>query len=208
MSGGLTGLQLFQEYGTEMIYVARSQGEDHIPFFGEVRCCFDGGRKGLDIANWPVSKFLNSFGQGLTGYALDGLLARGIDVEDDERVGIAEGLGEIVHQLLRSAIAVRLENDMNFAIAALLCGGKGGTDFGRVMAVVVDHTDSSARAPELKAAVNPTEVVEGGADVFQANVETHADRDCRGCVKHVVSAGDVQGELTEILPPIVHAEAA
>ena len=137
--------------------------------------------------------------QGIGGNAFDGLLAGGIDVEDEERVGIGKGGGEFVHQVAGAGVAVRLKDDMQAAEPALAGRGQGGSDLGGMMTVIVNHADSGSLPAKLEAAIDPAETVEGSANLVRGNVERGADGNGGGGIEHVVNAGDVQGELAQVL---------
>ena len=53
------------------------------------------------------------------GDALDRRFAGGVNIEDDQRVGVLERGGEFVHQIAGAGVAVGLEDDVNLAEAAL-----------------------------------------------------------------------------------------
>jgi hypothetical protein len=53
---------------------------------------------------------------------------------------------------------MRLEDDVDLAESALAGGGEGGTDFGGVVAVIVDDGYAAASASHLEAAIDSAEV--------------------------------------------------
>ncbi len=77
----------------------------------------------------------------------DGLLARRVDVGDDEDVGLVECAGELVEKQLGARVAVGLKGDDDAAIEAALGSVERGFDLGGVVAVVVD--DHHVAAPPV-----------------------------------------------------------
>ena len=95
-------------------------------------------------------------GERVAGDAGQGLFAGGINGNEFQGVGLSKSGGELVKQVAGAGVAVGLEENMDVAVAALAGGGKGGTNFSGVVAVVVDHGDAVCRAFVLKAAVDTT----------------------------------------------------
>jgi len=56
-----------------------------------------------------VAKLADALGHGLGVDAFDGLLGSGIDIQDQNRIGLVKGAAEIVEQMERAGITVRLE---------------------------------------------------------------------------------------------------
>src|ERR1700677_3625933 len=97
----------------------------------------------------------NAFSQCLAGDPLDGRFRRGVDIQHVDYVGLVKALRELVHQMLRARVAVRLEHSVNAAKLAELRGGECSPNLSGMMAVVVDHGDAAGLATHLKAAVDP-----------------------------------------------------
>src|ERR1700685_2547596 len=82
----------------------------------------------------------NGLGEGLAGGTLDRLLAGGVDVGHEEKVGLVERAREFVEEKLRAGVAVGLERDDDTSIEATLRGIESRLDLRRVVPVVVhDH---------------------------------------------------------------------
>ncbi len=61
-----------------------------------------------------------------------------------QNVGLVEALGEVVEEVLRARVPVRLERHDDAAAHRRVRAARGlerGVDLGRVVAVVVDHGD-------------------------------------------------------------------
>ena len=82
-----------------------------------------------------------------------------------------------------------LEDDEDFAVAALAGGGERSGDFGGVMAVVVDDSDAVGAAAKLEAAIDPVEAGEALGDFVCGNFKLAGDGYCRGRIEDVVAAG-------------------
>src|ERR1700675_4555084 len=96
----------------------------------------------MNVTRVLSSSFPDSNGQRLSADPLDAVFAGSVNIENEECVGVVEGIGEIVHERFGPRIAMRLEDHMNPAKAALFGGCQGRLDLGRMMAVIVDHTDA------------------------------------------------------------------
>ena len=153
-----------------------------------------------------ITVLRDSLSQPFAGDAFDWLLASGINVEDDERVGVAKCRREFMHEVAGTGVAVGLEDDVNLAISALASGGKRGADFGRVMAVVVDDGDASCLPAELKAAIHAAKSFERFANAGDGNVESDANGDGSGRVQDVVQTRDVEMEFAEIFAAKLYGE--
>src|SRR5271157_6627465 len=97
---------------------------------------------------------------------------------------------------------------MYAAEPALAGRGQGGSDLGGMVTVIVNHADSGSLASKLEAAIDAAEAVEGRANLVRGNVERGSDGNGCGGIEHVVNAGDVQGELAQVLRFVGDAEMA
>src|ERR1700722_6451339 len=91
--------------------VARAYGQDSVArprFFEQV---FDSLLHGREVKDVFVAGFANRFGEGFAGDAGDGLLAGGINVGENNDVGLIEGAAEVVPERLRARVAVRLKQN-------------------------------------------------------------------------------------------------
>ena len=104
---------------------SRSASEAHVAM--AVRAHRLGERRGLDAG--------------------DLVLAGGVDVRQHEHVGVVEGAREVVEEIARARVAVRLEGDHDAAGVHLARGGERRADLGRVVAVVVDHAHAARPRP-------------------------------------------------------------
>ena len=91
--------------------------------------------------------------------------AGGVNIEDDQRVGILKRGGKFVHEIAGASVAVRLKYDMDFAEATLPGRRQRGANFGGMVAVVIDHADPGGLASQLESSVHTAEVFESAADV-------------------------------------------
>ena len=100
-----------------------------------------------------------------------------IDVGQDDLFGTLERLAELVEQLRRPRIAVRLKHRDDAPVDARPRGRQHGGDLGRVMAIVVHHQDAAGLAARLKAALGPLELAKRPGDVSERDVELESDGD-------------------------------
>src|SRR5580704_19740039 len=105
---------------------------------------------------------------------------------------------EIVHQCLRSGVAMRLEQNVNVRVAAGTGRSERRPNFSRMMAVIVDDGDSTRGAANRKTPVDAGESVEPFADGRHGNVQFQARGHRGGGVQHVVRARNMQSETAEI----------
>jgi len=144
----------FEQDGTELDDIARAECEDQVAGLGRARG--RGRRVGEGSSVNGLSA--DSLGQQTAADSFDGRFAGGIDVEHRHGVGVAKGGGEIAQQQLRAGVAVRLEDDVNAAEAALPRRCQGGTNFRGMVPVVIDDGDTVDPALELEAAVHAAEI--------------------------------------------------
>src|SRR6266576_1367801 len=101
---------------------------------------------------------------------------------------------------------MRLKDHVDLAKAALPGCGQRGLDFGGMVAVVVDHANASDLAAQLETTVDTAKVFQRGVDVFDAEVQADADRNCGRGVENVVQSGHMQHEFAEILTAVAHRD--
>jgi hypothetical protein len=97
-------------------------------------------------------------------YALDRLFTGRIDRRGIDDIGIVEGGGKIIHMIAQAREAMRLNHGDHAVLHALARGGQNGADFDRVVAVIVDDGHAINLAHLGKAALDPAEFGETGAD--------------------------------------------
>src|SRR5258708_16014217 len=122
----------------------------------------------------PSALLADRPGQGLPGDALNRLLARRIDVEDEQRIRIAKRRSEIVNQIARARVPVRLEDHMNLAEPALFRGRQRCLDLRRMMTVIVDHGYARHPATQLKPAVDSAELVKSSSNRLNSDIQPNA----------------------------------
>src|SRR4029077_17824913 len=80
----------------------------------------------------------------------NGRFARGVDIRHDQHVRLIEGAAEVVPQVLRTRKAVRLKEHQQTVLAGPACGLECGTNFHRLVVVVLDQSNAAHRAFNLK----------------------------------------------------------
>src|ERR1700739_3091080 len=89
--------------------------------------------------------------------ALDRRLACGIDLGNENRIGIVETGAEILEQRLQAGIAMRLHHGDDFAVIGIARGFEHSSDLHGVMAVVIDAGEPVPSAAPREAPLPPAE---------------------------------------------------
>ncbi len=156
-----------------------------------------------------LSEAFDELGGGDRGAFFFGI-ADEVDLRDDDDVGGTEADGELVEEVSGAGVLVGLEDaDESPGRFVVAEGAEGGVDFGGVVSVVVDDTESPAGgelpgADALHASVEAGEMFEGVGDVGPGGAELmREDAGGGGVVGHVftghggVPAGDVLAAVSE-----------
>ena len=115
----------------------------------------------------------------IAAHSGDRRLTGGIDIGDENLVGVIETAAEIVEQVGKAAVAVRLhDGDQLVGAAQHAACLQGGADFHRVMPVIVDHGHAAADSLGLEAPADPAEAVKGRRDAVgkDTHLQRHRDR--------------------------------
>src|SRR6266566_2719244 len=181
-----------EQFPAQLAHVAGPESEHEITCSGGFAQVVDDGRPvAAQIEHLPVPVGRDAVGQVAGVHAGNRRLARGVDVHDDEDVGLVERGQEIVPQVLRPRVAVWLEHRDHAPVEPRLGGGEGRADLGGVMAVVVDDEHVAGGAPDLEAPLHPREAGQGGPDLRKRHLEVERDRGGGQRVEHVVAAGNL-----------------
>src|SRR5271170_6140540 len=111
-----------QHKGSDLRDAAGAEGEDDVVGFA----AFDDTGDGL-VAGGGVFDAVTIDGgnQRLRRDALNGIFAGGVDVEDLDGGGVVESGDEVVEEVARAGIAVRLEDHMNATVVTVAGSAKG-----------------------------------------------------------------------------------
>src|SRR4051812_10629993 len=102
--------------------------------------------------------FRDAARQPFPSHSEDRLLASGIDIEDENTVGILERSCKFVDQQLCARVAVRLKDNVHAFVSALSRRSESGADLGGMVSVVINHVDAVSTSPQLEAAIDAAEV--------------------------------------------------
>src|SRR5262249_44454286 len=105
-------------------------------------------------------------------------------------------------------VTMWLKDHVNLLESTLSRGSQGGADFSGMMAVIVHDTHSIDLAFELEAAVHASKLRKGFGDFFCRDVQSHAGCNRGRGVQHIVVAGHVEIELSNLLPAVHYFESA
>src|ERR1700757_815243 len=100
-----------QEFVAGSADVSGADGEDGVAGPGALQQEFDGALHGTNVMDVLVSGLANSGNKGFAGDAGDRRFAGRIDVGEHEQVGLIEGAAELIPEMLRARIAMRLEKN-------------------------------------------------------------------------------------------------
>ena len=116
--------------------------------------------------------------------------------------------GELVEEVARARVAVRLEDDHDAARVELARGRERRADLGRVVAVVVDDADPGRAALRLEAALDAAEALERVGGGAERHVDARAPPRARRA-RSARCAGPASGSRTspERVAAAAHAEA-
>jgi hypothetical protein len=189
--------------------VAGADGEDSVTGFGVLEQKFDGVSHGAPVVNVLVAGLANGGGEGFAGYAGDGQFAGGVDVGEDEDVGLIEGGTEVFPEVLGTGIAMWLEEDQQSIELTASSGFERGTNFGGMVAVVVNDGDVVDGAFDIEAAADAAKFGEAFADEVgrDAEIERHGGSG-RG-VAYIVDTGRMrEAEGAKVFAFVGEAEFA
>jgi hypothetical protein len=149
------------------------------------------------VGDVVVAVLADGLRQARGRHAGDRGFARGIDVGDNDHVGLVEGARELVEQIAGARVAVGLKGDDDAAVVGALSGVERGFDFSRMMAVVVDQRDAPRLSHDRKAPSDAPERGEGLLGEIERHLELVGDGDDREAILHVVRSRHVHHEFTE-----------
>src|SRR2546422_3147956 len=152
------------EFAAGAADVSGTDGEDGVGGSRFLQQKFNSALHGAEIVDVFVAGFANGGGQGFAGDAGDGIFAGGVNIREDKNIGLIEGFGEIVPEMLRAREAMRLkENEKSIEFAAAR-GVERGSNFRRVVAVIVNDGDVGDDAFDVEAAADASKVGEAFAN--------------------------------------------
>jgi len=140
------------------------------------------------------------FGRG----PLDRLLAGCIDIGQHQHVGIVECGDELVEQFMGPAVAVGLESGYDPPLRPPLAGGgKGGPDFGRMVAVVVNDHDPFRFPLDGEASADAAEFGKPFLDRGEGDIQLHGHGNAGHGIEHVVCSRHAEGDLPQAVPLVM-----
>src|SRR5579859_237509 len=140
------------------------------------------------IGNVLVTGGTNPFRQCRACDSPNGRFAGGVDIRHDQHVRLIEGAAEVVPQVLRARKAVWLKEHQQTVVAAATRGLERGSNFHRMVTVVIDQSNAAHRAFNLKAPSYSREGLKTLANEIGRYVEIKGNRCCCGGVSDIVNA--------------------
>src|SRR5262245_51490566 len=178
-----------QELVARAVDVARPEGEHEVPRADDAEQRLGQALAGRHVAHVEVATPLERLVESLGRDALDVRLARRVDVREQEDVRVVERFQKLAEQILRPAVAVRLEGDHQAACEALAGGAQRGPDLLGVVPVVVDYQDIPLLALHLEAAVDAAELRQGVAGDGEWALQLRCPGDARQGVQRMPPRG-------------------
>src|SRR5215471_16622392 len=152
-----------------------------------------------DVLDVLMACFTDGRRQGFSGNPGNRRFAGRVDIGDDQQVRLVESPCELLPQMLRAGVAVRLEEHQQTVKFTAACRFERGPDFGGVMAIIVDDRDLADRSFDVKSAAYAGEVGKALANELRRDVEIEGNGGGGSRVADVVDAGRVrQAEKPEI----------
>src|SRR5262249_19210871 len=106
------------------------------------------------MARGLAAPLLNRRHDAFAGHSGNGSFAGRINIQDENAVGIGKSRAEVIEQVTRASIAVRLEDDVDVLEPALAGSRQGGADLSGMVAVVVNHAHARGMSTQLETAVH------------------------------------------------------
>ena len=155
----------------------------------------------LDAGNIFLSVSADFVGEPFCRSPWDRLFTGGVHVGQHQDIGVIECGDKVIEQLMGAGIAVRLECGHNPAFRPSLAGGgQRRFDFGRVMAVVVNHHNPLGLPLHGKA---PSDAAERGKPLLNGG-KRHIQFQCHGDaghgVQHIMRSRHREGNLPQPVP--------
>src|SRR5260370_41022 len=138
--------------------IARADSKDGVPrtrLFQQILDAFLHRTKIVDVL---VAGFANGGRKRFARHARDGRFAGRVDIEQHEDVCLIERAAELVPKVLGARVAMRLKEHEQAIELAAARRFERGANFGRVMAVVIDHGDVIDHALDIKPATHPSKL--------------------------------------------------
>ena len=135
-------------------------------------------------------------------HALDRRLAGGVDIGDEDDVGIVEAGAEAVEQMRHAGVAVRLHDGDDLAGNDRARRLQHRRDLDRMVAVIVDHGHAVPLAGLGEAALDPLEIAQRRAQRVVAEPERLGDRRRGQRILHVVLAEHRQKQVGDRAPAL------
>src|SRR5262245_58965877 len=147
-----------------------------------------------------MPKRLHLFPDQDTAHTWNGWFSCAIYFGQQQYIGSQQCWAEFLPEGLRPSIAVWLEDNHQSAIGPHKAGSaQSGVDFGRVMAVIIDHDNSTGFSLHLEPTLDATKVVQRLSNAAKGNIQFPPRRDCGQGIPNVVRARNVEYDRTQIL---------
>src|SRR4029077_7760824 len=111
----------------------------------------------------------NGIGNGLPADAGKGRLACGINVGDNNAIGLIEGRAKFLSQRLGSGVAMRLKHCQHAIAPSRTRGGEGGPNFCWMMRIIVDQQKTVTGIFDLETPARVPKFGQGFGNLLERN---------------------------------------
>src|SRR5216683_5146072 len=150
--------------------VARADSKDGVPKTRLFQQILDAFLHRMKIVDVFMTSLANSARKRFARHARDGRFTGGIDVGERKNVGLIEGAAEIVPEVLRAGVAMRLEEHEQAIELATAGRFECRANLDRVMTVIIDHGNVIHHALDIKATAHAGKLNKTFADQVSRNV--------------------------------------
>src|SRR5438046_6563635 len=106
-------------------------------------------------------------GNGLPANPGNGRLARGINVGDNNAIGLIESSAKFLSQRLGSGVAMRLKHCQHAIAPSRTRRGKGGPNVGWMMRIIIDQQKSVAERFDLETPARGAKIEHGVGNLVE-----------------------------------------
>ena len=142
---------------------------------------------------------MNGLGQPLPSDAGNRCFASWIYFGKKQEVGLIEGHGKFVYEILGPGVTMGLKEHHKPAICPPLRRREGRLDFRWMVSIVIDDGDAALLPHHLEPPFHPGESLQGFGDLRGGDAQFQADRDRGQGVSYVMDARHGNPEASQIL---------
>src|SRR4029077_8141109 len=139
-----------ENFAAHPVDIASAKRRDYVALARAERNSRGGIFVGAKIMNLEMTARTQRFVEPARRNIGDGFLARGINLDQIENVGVVESRQEFVEEIAEPGVAMRLEDGDRAALERSAHCRQRRADLGRMMRIVVEHDASCRLALDLE----------------------------------------------------------